>query len=328
MGAHPHKVQSSRLQHHLRRFWRWENIITLGILLTAVLFAVFWYAAPHLRTFLVPISAAMGTLYAALAGFSDTARGKVVPALLAGILVGLGTWFTTLELDQERKSLQFRLTLLHSRLDLMSQAFLSYANSLSPDQRGILIRTLAENDLRKRTIDGESGHLADISEFMLQLDPYNGHGLYFSGLAWRMKGSTEQMRDEFKKYLSVESTLSPEERTGLVGACYARANGFCGERTGTIDHLLAYDFYRLALDSNDSSTRQNALAKTCSYLQDSIDHYCTGFERDGSLPSTGELQQQAKCGPQVPGPNCVRPTTNTPPAVGKTISPPHTTAMR
>lgn len=324
MGAHSQKVfRSARLQQYLRRLWCWESGITIAMLLTAAIFAVWWYAAPLQRPFLVAISAAMGTLYAALAGFSDTARGKVVPAVLAGILVGLGTWFTTVELDRENKSLNRERKSLQSRLALMKQAFLTYGNNISPDQRGNLVRILAEYDLRKKTIDGESGHLADISEFMLQLDPNNGHGLYFSGLAWRMKGQREQMRDEFKKYLSVESTLSPEERTGLGGTCYARANGFCGERTGTIDHLLAYDFYHLALDSNDSAIRKNALAKTCSYLQDSIDHYCKGFERDGSLPSTGELQQQAKCGPQVPGSDCVRPPVSTLLAPAGPSSPPH-----
>ena len=322
MGAHPQKVfRSARLKQYLRRLWCWESGITFAMLLTAVIFGAWWFAAPLQRPFLVAISAAMGTLYAALAGFSDTARGKVVPAVLAGILVGLGTWFTTVELDRERKSLQ-------SRLALMNQAFLTYGNNMSPDQRGSLIRMLAAYDLRKKSNDGESNHVADISEFMLQLDPNNGHGLYFSGLAWRMKGQREQMRGEFKKYMSLESTLTREERAGLAEECYTRANGFCGERTGTIDHLLAYDFYRLALDSKDRATRDNALANTCSYLQDSIDHYCKGFERDGSLPSTRELQQQAKCGPQVPGPDCVRPPTGTPPALGGAISPPHTTTTQ
>jgi hypothetical protein len=232
-------------------------------------------------------------LFAALAGFSPTIKGKLVPAILASVLVALGTWFTTFGLDREKNSLQVRL-------NLMKEGFLGYARDLNDDQRESLIRKLAKDDLRKRVNDGQAEHVADISDFILQISPDNGHGLYFSGEAWRIGNKREQMRGEFNKYLSVESSLAPELKSGGANDCYVRANGFCMERTAWVDHMMANDFYRTALQARDVSARISALQTACDYLKDSLGYFPRGFSASTSFYATQDLWNRAGCLSQAP----------------------------
>jgi len=268
-----------------------RGIATVVILVsTELLFALFWYLFPSLRPTLVPIGAALGTLFAAIAGFSDGLLVKLAPAVLAAVLVGLGAWFTTFDLEHQNKSLQ-------NRLNYMKDAFLVYATdkNLDENQRSLLVRKLAKDDLRKRINDGEAAHVQDMADLILQISgANNGHGLYFSGEAWRIRGKREQMRGEFNKYLSVESHLSPEQRNGGPDDCYARLNGFCDERTAWVAHMMANDFYRNSLETRDHSAEAAALRATCSYIKDSLTHFPSGFAASTSFQATSAIQGKTR----------------------------------
>jgi hypothetical protein len=80
----------------------------------------------------------------------------------------------------------------------------------------------------------------DLAAVLSGIDPNNGAALYFSGEVDRMRGDLELMRGHFLRYLALADRVE-DSQTGEAEDCYARGNGYCGERTGWIAHLLAND---------------------------------------------------------------------------------------
>ena len=106
-------------------------------------------------------------------------------------------------------------------------------------------------------------------EAIHELDPNNGHGLYFSGemrrVRWAMShhiAMTEldkepcKMPDEaereFNTYLEAAGTAAaPKDRSNKADLCYTRPDGFCPQRTAWVDHLLSNGFYERAGATTD-----------------------------------------------------------------------------
>ena len=288
--------------HHLGNH---AIVLVACLITTSFFFAVIWSKFPGFRPFLVVLAAALGTMLAAIAGFSPTFYGKIVPAVLASILVGLGTWFTTFQLDNERKSFQSRLT-------LFQESFVDAASALSEGGRSELILKLAKI-LSTQTVLKHSDHVDDLSGIVLKIAPDNGHGLYFSGEASRIRSfderallaaiDREHMRGQFDRYLSVERTLPPDQRNGAAKSCYDRALGFCAERTAWINNLMANDFFDQALQATDQQRALSALKSSCSYLSASLTLIKQlanpedkmppeGFHQYPSLKSTQDLRDR------------------------------------
>lgn len=291
--------------HHLTNR---ATVLVASLLAASVFFIVTWSKFPGFRPFLVVLAAALGTMSAALAGFSPTIYGKIVPAALASILVGLGTWFTTFQLDDEKKSFQTRLT-------FFQEAFVDAANGLPEGERSDLILKLAKV-LSTQTGQKHFDHVDDLSAFVLKVAPENGHGLYFSGEVSRIRSfyeraslaaiDRERMRGQFDRYLSVEATLPPDQRNGAAKACYERPQGFCGERTAWINHIMANDFFDQASKTRDQQGGISALKSSCNYLRASlsiIEQLAAnpanrilpeGFHQYSSLKSTQDLRDRLR----------------------------------
>lgn len=102
-----------------------------------------------------------------------------------------------------------------------------------------------------------------IINFFLAIDPDNGHGLYYDGTLTRWLNMQNRMSPEFlashvafRRYLQVERTLPAGERDGSAEACYARARGYCNERTAWIHHQMANDMYQIALAEARADRKQ------------------------------------------------------------------------
>lgn len=288
--------------HHLANR---ATALVACLIIASFFFAVIWSKFPGFRPFLVVLAAALGTMFAAIAGFSPTFYGKIVPAFLASVLVGIGTWFTTFQLDDERKSLQSRLTLFH-------ETFVDAASALPEGERSDLILKLAKI-LSTQTALKHFDHVDDLSGIILKVAPDNGHGLYFSGEASRIRSfyeraslaaiDREHMRGQFDRYLSIEATLSFDQRNGAANACYNRSRGFCAERTAWINNLMANDFFDQALQATDQQRAISALKSSCSYLGASLGLIKQlanpedkmppeGFHQYPSLKSTQDLRDR------------------------------------
>ena len=281
---------AQRLRRTLVHLWSPDRRFILMLIATGLAFSGLWYF-DVLRPVMVPIGAALATLFGAIPGFmTATTKGKVTSAVLASALVGVGTWYTTFDLEHEKKALQVRLNLLQT-------TFSDYARDLSQEQRGILVLKLA-NISRQRFNERQFDHVEDLASLILEQIPSNGHGLYYSGEVWRVRKNREDMRGEFNRYRSIESSLPSSERDGEAEICYQRSNGFCGERTAWIDHMMANDFYTTALEAKDLNTRRAALISSCNFLRESTDrlnglpveHFPHGFDASSSFRSTQDLQ--------------------------------------
>jgi len=103
-----------------------------------------------------------------------------------------------------------------------------------------------------------------IVKFMLEVDPDNGHGLYYDGTLTRwmhMDNRSSVMFLEshiaFRRYLQIEPSIA--ERDGDGEACYARGRGYCAERTAWINHQMANDLFQLAGRSTGADAKRENL---------------------------------------------------------------------
>lgn len=276
-----------RIAKWLRPYvWHRDALLIVVLVATGVAFAGLWYL-DVLRLYLVPIGAALGTLFGAIPGLlSPTMRGKIIPAVLASAFVGVGTWYTTFDLEHEKRSLE-------TRVNLFRQDLVTSAKGLSEGERSDLVLKFA-GVLRQRLAELHFDHVDDLSNVILQLRPSNGHGLYFSGEIWRIRKEREQMRGQFNRYLSTEKTLPEDQRMGFGDDCYKRPEGFCAERTAWIEHMMAHDFYQLASETKDQHGRLDALRRSYCMLKDSLFRFPRGFDRSTSFHSTAYLRDRVR----------------------------------
>lgn len=87
-------------------------------------------------------------------------------------------------------------------------------------------------------------------DFLLAVDPLDGHGLYYRGEAERLLYRKDRngagylgSHASFNQYLKNLEILSQENTTREIN-CADDALGYCSERTAWVAHLLAQDFYR------------------------------------------------------------------------------------
>jgi hypothetical protein len=72
--------------------------------------------------------------------------------------------------------------------------------------------------------------------------------------------------------------------------CYQRARGYCGERTGWIQHLLANDLYVLACQQNAVNVKNEYMTKALKYVDGALTAYPDGFADPTQFKSTNELK--------------------------------------
>lgn len=129
---------------------------------------------------------------------------------------------------------------------------------------------------------------------LLELDPANGHALYFSGELSRLlhqelftpKGclrpdsaaegaDLSPYENDFYRYLDNARSLPAAETGGDtgVGICYARRSGYCPQRTAWVDHLLSLDLLGQAAASADPAVRKEKLTESLSHAQEALKLY-------------------------------------------------------
>jgi hypothetical protein len=136
---------------------------------------------------------------------------------------------------------------------------------------------------------------------LLELDPKNGHGLYYAGEVKRIKNQSlftskscviakelanshealDIYENDFIRYLDIEMTLPASEAGGDYSAenCYARVSGYCPQRTAWVNHLLANDFYEESALSTDPVVKADQLRRALAFAQTAARLY-----RDGPNP--------------------------------------------
>lgn len=114
--------------------------------------------------------------------------------------------------------------------------------------------------------------LNGLIDFLLAIEPRDGHGLYYRGEAQRLLHRKDKngagylgSHDAFYKYLNQAEILKGENGSRPIG-CGDDALGYCPERTAWIANLLAQDFYRTA-QAKEEEKRKGDLCKAAEYAE-------------------------------------------------------------
>ncbi len=134
-------------------------------------------------------------------------------------------------------------------------------------------------------------------DFLLGVDPFDGHGLYYRGEVERLMYRKDQngagylgSHRSFNLYLKNLERLPQENITRKI-ACSDDALGYCPERTAWIAHLLAQDFYQTAL-SKPPPQRKDDLCQAARHGADVLKIREKGFGGARHWIPTEELIQK------------------------------------
>lgn len=150
--------------------------------------------------------------------------------------------------------------------DFRREEFQAYVKALAPDKQGSYLLRAAGMLLTAHR-QGNLSYADDIIRFLSETDPFNGHALYYAGELKRYRRLRDQSHADFFRYLSFEKTLPERQRGGEAQACYTRPNGYCGERTGWICHLLANDFYEKGLKEGNEKKKRELFQTVREYVK-------------------------------------------------------------
>ncbi len=207
--------------------------------------------------------------------------GKIIVAVVIALLVGSSSpWWWDKVFHTSNKA----VTSPECSPDALRNQLL-HADSDKPAVIKYSARTMRQR-FNLQDIDCVLG----LATVLIEVNQDNGHGLYYSGEAWRAKAKQEptranffreQMRAYFFRYLDAESSLTLGERDGDGAACYQREKGYCAERTAWINHLMAIDYYQQAQDTVDKEVKMHHLQRALKFVNKDLNF--GGF--DQILPS-------------------------------------------
>lgn len=287
----------ARLAHHPRSEKHWlartsKFLKHRAVLATFSLIVVFTAAAllwrfPTLRPYLVGFATAMAAFLGPLPGLlSPETRGKWLFAVCVAAVIGFGAWYSSDQLEKERKHLEKEGNQLKQRISLQQEFFRVSVKNLSTDEQSrFLLR--AAHRLGQLYPQPKVEPLLDVTSVVNEIDQGNGHAYYFTGEEYRSLMDQTNMRGAFQHYLAA-AVHHPEATDGDYNACSQRPAGYCGERTALINHLMARDYFREALKTGGDSQLEN-LRTALRYEQQGLKVW--RFNRDGSLESSCELLQ-------------------------------------
>jgi hypothetical protein len=270
----------------------WGVITSLTVMIVAV--CVLLWRFPPLRPFLAGFGAGAAAFLAPLPGLLTPAvRGKWLIAVGVASVIGLGTWYSSNTIEEERDSLARKVDQVGQRLRLQRGAFrggpLALAIKKLPVSEQSMFLLDAANSLKMLYHDGRFDSVLNLAEIVGDLNTGNGHALYFEGEAYRSLGDRTNMRGQLQKYLQ-ESDHRTDSLDGDAARCYQRPGGYCRERTAWIDHLLANDYYREALTSGSQIDREaSSLGTAFNYEKHTLAIRPLGFYRLESIESSCEL---------------------------------------
>lgn len=273
-------------------------LILLSIAVITAIFVLLLIYKPAFRPWLIITVAVIGAVLAVMPTLlSDTPLIRWITAIVAGLCVGVGTWYTTFDFEHQKDELK--------RQNNLYSNFIQSAQGFPADTKSEIILHMA-NDLK---VLFTAGRYADVNDMCdLLNDVYNvnssyenGTALYYEGEVARIQKNREQMRGIFKRYLANADSI-PESKTGTAIPSYRHSvDGYFGERTAWILHVMANDFYDESAGIKDPQIKAEKLAIALDYATKSIE-ICKAigivhaFEATTSLKSTFDIKNLSQAG--------------------------------
>jgi drug/metabolite transporter superfamily protein YnfA len=260
------------------------SILTAIIVATGGFLFVLWEFA-QIRPLVVSIGLALASLFCAIPALTSTEfKGRWFAVVFGSLLVGIGTWYTSFELVHQKEALEGKLSGHVASLQ-------RYVNFLPPEERPRVMITFSKimrEEYRQRHFD----LVMQIDELLSYIFSDNGHLKYYEGEVWRQRKDYERMRYSFYGYLSLAGHRPAEDALGDAEVCYTRPDGFCGERTGWVCHLMAGDFYAQALSANSEPQKRVFVEEARKHLKCEGERFSTGFvqNEEERFPPTGVIR--------------------------------------
>jgi hypothetical protein len=139
--------------------------------------------------------------------------------------------------------------------------------------------------------------LHSLIDFLLAVDPLDGHGLYYRGEVARLMYRKDRngagywgSHSPFNQYLKRLEILPRENITREIH-CSDDGLGYCPERTAWIAHLLAQDYYRAALLKRPGQRKED-LCEAARHAAFVLKVREKGFDGDVHWLPTEELIQK------------------------------------
>ena len=188
--------------------------------------------------------------------------------VIGSLLVIAGTWHT-IQLSHNKRALEDKLA--------GQAAFIQqYIDFLPAEQRPKVILAFAKV-LRQEYAQRQYDRIYQATELLGPIFHDNGHLAYYQGEVWRITKNTPEMRKSFLKYLELESHQPEQDRSGDGEVCYnLRPEGFCGERTAWVCHLMAGEYYDQAIHTNGVE-KKTYLEQAAKYVECERKGFPTGF---------------------------------------------------
>jgi drug/metabolite transporter superfamily protein YnfA len=275
----------------LGRNFRYFILLIIVVGSGCLLFLLWNYE--NVRPVVVSIGLALASLFCAIPALTSTEfKGRWLAVVFGSLLVGVGTWYTSFELVHEKQGLE-------SRIIGHANFIQRYVNFLPADQRPNVMLTFAKI-MREEYRQDHFDFVMQVVDLLERIYSDNGHLAYYEGEIWRQRKDYNRMRTAFFLYLSLEDHRPESDKSGDAEVCYReRPDGFCGERTGWVCHLMAGDFYDQALHAKTEAEKHVFLQQTQKFLDCESKRFPGGFvQNDGKFIPTGViragLEQQVK----------------------------------
>ncbi len=264
-----------------------------GLALAAVaaifLLCIGLWRFPALRPALAAAGAGAAAFLGPLPGLlAPETRGKWLASIAIAALIAAGTWLATSYLDDNWHAAEERTAHVEAMLAAHDAAYEALLKEQSrPTQDAFLTSTgtLYRNLFTEKQYD----LIRELSELMLDVRPDNGHARYYLGETYHLQNDRTQMRGTFQRYLA-DADAHPEAARGSAAACYAGASGYCAERLGWVNHVLAADYLDEAASRRDVAASA-ALHTALDYERADLAVRRNGFNAIGRTKSSCEVLQ-------------------------------------
>jgi hypothetical protein len=199
---------------------------------------------------------------------------RILPKwVLLGVVVGsllviAGTRHT-IQLIQEKRDLKDKLA---AQVGFIQQ----YIDFLPAEQKPKAMLAFARV-LRQEYGQRQYDRIYQATELLGRVYHDNGHLAYYQGEIWRVRKNSQEMRKSFLRYLELESNQPDQNRSGDGEVCYnLHPEGFCGERTAWVCHLMAGEYYDEALHANGVE-KKTYLEQAAKYVECERKWFPSGF---------------------------------------------------
>ncbi|MFN8208962.1 MAG: hypothetical protein U0T82_16370 [Bacteroidales bacterium] len=140
-------------------------------------------------------------------------------------------------------------------------------------------------------VPGDFSQVDSMIDFMLYIDPHNGHALYFRGEVYRLLKEEELFVAYFQRYLALEDSIGTKlPLVTIARQCYETAQGYCEKRTAWISQLLANYFYGKGITEQDPARKGEYLDAAAQQLHHVRLHFPDGFKASSVTRSTQEME--------------------------------------